>query len=209
MQRRAPAWPRRDFSPPHVIALLKALVVAVAGLALGVWATRAALTGALPIAVDSLGQWRLEARAGAADADPYTRARVERSGEIALGLGEGLRLTTSVDSQGRALDSSCLYKLAPQAPAARYWTLEAIDGAGYPLENGDGRYVLRSSELLRDQDGGFAIWISESPHSGNWLPVAPRARFGLVMRLYDPALSDGAVGFERATAPSVIRERCA
>lgn len=191
-----------------MIALIKALAVAVAGLALGLWATRAALTGALPIAVDSLGQWRLEARAGAADADPYTRARIERSGEIALALGEGLRLTTRVDSQGRALDSSCVYKLGPQAPTARYWTLEAIDGAGYPLENADGRYVLRSTELLRKPDGGFTIWISQSPHSGNWLPVAPLVRFGLVMRLYDPALSDAAVGFERATAPSVVRERC-
>ncbi len=191
-----------------MIGLFKALAVAVAGLALGLWATRAALTGALPIAVDSLGQWRMEARAGAADADPYTRARIERSGEIALGLGEGLRLTTRVDSQGRALDSSCLYKLGPQAPTARYWTLEAIDGAGYPFENADGRYVLRSTEILRHPDGGFTIWISEGPHAGNWLPLAPRVRFGLTMRLYDPALSDAAVGFERATAPSVVREHC-
>ncbi len=191
-----------------MIGLLKAVAVAVAGLALGLWATRAALTGALPIAVDSLGQWRMEARAGAADADPYTRARIERSGEIALGLGEGLRLTTRVDSQGRALDSSCVYKLGPQAPTARYWTLEAIDGAGYPFENADGRYVLRSTEILRNADGGFAIWISEAPHAGNWLALAPRVRFGLTMRLYDPALSDAAVGFERATAPEVVRERC-
>lgn len=52
------------------------------------------------------------------------------------------------------------------------------------------------------------IWISEAAHAGNWLPLAPRVRFGLTMRLYDPALSDAAVGFERATAPSVVRERC-
>ena len=191
-----------------MIALIKALAIAVAGLALGLWTTEAALTGALPIAVDSLGQWRMEARAGAADADPYTRARVERSGEIALALGEGLRLTTRLDSEGRALDGSCVYKLGRQAPTARYWTLEAIDGAGFPLENATGRYVLRSTELLRDPDGGFAIWISPSPHAGNWLPVAARGRFGLALRLYDPALSDAAVGFERATAPSVVRTTC-
>ena len=191
-----------------VRTLFKALAVAVAGLALGLWSLRAALTGALPIAVDSLGPWRMEARAGAADADPYTRARIERSGEIALGLGEGLRLTTRLDSQGRALDSACIYKLGRQTPTARYWTLEAIDGSGFPFENADRRYALRSTELLRDADGGFAIWIAESPHSGNWLPVAPRVRFGLALRLYDPALSDAAVGFERAAAPSVVRERC-
>jgi hypothetical protein len=191
-----------------VIALLKALGAAVAGLGLGLWATRAALTGALPVAVDNLGQWRVESRAGAADADPYTRARVERSGEIPLGLGEGLRLTTRVDSEGRALDPSCVYKLGSEAPTARYWTLEALDGAGFPIENADERYVLRSTELLRQSKGGFWIWISQSPHAGNWLPIGAKGRFRLAMRLYDPALSDATVGFERATAPSVVRERC-
>jgi hypothetical protein len=191
-----------------VTPLLKALAVGLAGLALGLWTTRAALTGALPVADDNLGQWRLDARAGAADADPYARARVERSGEIPLGLGEGVRLMTRVDSQGRALNASCVYKIGPQAPTARYWTLEALDESGFPLENADGRYVLRSTEILRTADGGFSIFVSSGPHAGNWLPVAQSGRFGLALRLYDPALGDTAVGFERATAPDVVRERC-
>jgi hypothetical protein len=191
-----------------VTTILKAFAVAVVGLGLGLWATHAALSGRLPIAVDTLGQWRVEARAGAADADPYTRARVERSGEIPLALGEGATLTTGVDSDGRALNAACLYRLGEKAPTARYWTLTPIDAEGFPLANADDRYVLRSTEILREPDGGFWIWISPRAHSGNWLPVAARGAFGLALKLYDPALGDAAVGFERATAPSVVRVRC-
>ncbi len=189
--------------------LAAAVVVAAAGLSLGLWTTQAALTGRLPIAIDRLGGWTVEARAGAADADPYTRARLERNGEIPLALGEGLRLTTRQDSEGRALDPGCLYKVGSHAPPSRYWTLEAIDAAGFPIENAAERYVLRSNELLREPDGAFWIWVSPSVHSGNWLPVAPSARFGLALRLYDPALSDAAVGVEQTSAPRVIRDHCA
>ena len=150
----------------------------------------------------------IEARAGAADADPYTRARVQRDGEIPLGLGEGLRLTTDVDSDGRALDSSCVYRFGPHAPPARYWTLAPIDAEGFPIANAAGRYVLRSSEILRDGDGGFAIYVSARAHAGNWLPLGARGRFALALRLYDAALSGAAVGIERAAAPKVTRERC-
>jgi hypothetical protein len=191
-----------------VIAILRAFAVAVAGLALGLWATGAALSGLLPIAVDRLGQWRYEARAGAADADPYTRARVERSGEIPLALGEGVTLTTDVDSDGHALNAACLYKLGAKAPTARYWTLTPIDADGFVLANDDERHVLRSSEILRESDGGFWIWISRRVHAGNWLPLGLDGAFGLELKLYDPALGDAAVGFERATAPSVVKVRC-
>jgi hypothetical protein len=191
-----------------LLTLLKALALAAAGLALGLWATWATLAGAVPIAVDTLGQWRVEARAGAAEADPYTRGRVERSGEIPLALGEGLRLTTRIDSSGQTLDSRCLYKFGPRAPAARYWTLSAIDADGFPVANSAERYTMRSTEILRDPDGGFAVWISPQVHSGAWLPVGPARGFGLALRLYDPALGDAAVGFERTVAPSVERVRC-
>jgi hypothetical protein len=191
-----------------VIAVLRAFAVAVAGLALGLWTTGAALSGLLPIAVDRLGQWRYEARAGAADADPYTRARVERSGEIPLALGEGVTLVTDVDSDGHALSSACLYKLGPKAPTARYWTLTPIDSDGFVLASADDRAVLRSTEILREADGGFWIWISRRVHSGNWLPLGADGAFALELKLYDPALGDAAVGFERATAPDVVRVRC-
>jgi hypothetical protein len=187
--------------------LVKATLIVILGFALGLWSARGALSDRWPIAIDKIGVWRIEARAGAADADPYTRARVERAGEFPLALGEGLRMTTRADSDGRALDPRCVYRLGPHAPPARYWTLELVDAEGHPVPNPAERYVLRSSEILRDPDGGFSIFVSARAHAGNWLPIGAPVRFGLALRLYDPALS-GALGVDEAAAPLVARERC-
>jgi hypothetical protein len=187
--------------------LIKAVLIALAGFALGLWSARAALSDRWPIAIDKIGAWSVEARAGAANADPYTRARVERAGEAPLALGEGLRMTTNADSDGRALDARCVYKVGPHAPPARYWTLELIDGEGRPIPNPADRYVLRSNEILRASDGGFSIFVSARAHAGNWLPIGAPVRFGLALRLYDPALS-GALGVDEAAAPVIARERC-
>jgi hypothetical protein len=187
---------------------LKAFGLALLGLALGLLITRGAISERLPIAVDTIGPWRVEARAGEADADPYTRARIERSGEIPLGLGEGLRMTTRADSDGGRLDPRCAYKVGPKMPPARFWTLEVTDLAGFPTANSADRYGLRSTEILREADGSFTVWVSPRAHPGNWLPVGEAARFALTLRLYDPALGGAAVGFENAIAPSVVKERC-
>jgi len=186
---------------------LLSTAIALAALALGLWTTEAALTGAAPISIDRLGPWRAPARGGGED-DPYAHARVERSGEIPLGLGEGLRLTAQVDSEGRALNAACLYRVGPRAPLARYWTLEAMDDDGFPIENAAQRYVLRSSEILREPDGGFWVWVSARAHAGDWLPIGASGGFALTMRLYDPALTGLAAGADSAAAPRIERMRC-
>lgn len=185
-----------------------AVLLGLAGLALGLWTTQAALTGTLPISLDRLGPWRIPLRAGATDADPYARARVERSGEIPLGLGEGLRLAAAVDSDGRGLDGRCLYRVGPHAPPARYWTLGVEDDFGFPVENGAGRYVLRSSEILREPDGGFSIALSPRAQPGNWLPTGGQGAFVLALRLYDPALTGLNASADAAGAPRIERIKC-
>ena len=189
--------------------LLKAILAAAAGLALGLWATQALLADGGPFDVVQLGAWSVATRSGAIDADPYTRASLERSGEIPLALGEGLRLIARVDDDGRPLRARCLYRVAPRTPAARYWTLEVVDRKGYPIDNPSGRFVFRSSEILRESDGSFAIFVSASAHSGNWLPVGADRPFALALRLYDSPLSATAGGIEKAAAPTITRESCA
>lgn len=162
-----------------------------------------------PFDMASLGAWSVSTRAGAIDADPYTRASLERSGEIPLALGEGLRMIARVDDAGRPLDPRCVYRVGPSAPAARYWTLGVVDPKGFPIDNPAGRYVFRSSEILRESDGAFAIYVSAMAHAGNWLPVGAPRRFELVLRLYDSPLSATAGGIEKAAAPRIVRESCA
>ena len=187
---------------------IKALLTAIASLALGVWATWAMLANGSPFDVVRIGAWSVATKAGAIDADPYTRASLERSGEIPLALGEGLQLVARVDDAGRRLDPRCVYRVGPRAPAARYWTLGVVDAKGFPIENPAGRYVLRSSEILRDANGRFSIWVSAIAHAGNWLPVGAPGRFALALRLYDSPMSATAGGIEKAAAPEITRENC-
>jgi hypothetical protein len=192
-----------------VTTLLKAIVAAVVGLGLGLWATQVMLANGGPFNVVSLGAWNVATKAGAIDADPYTRASLERSGEIPLALGEGLQLIARVDDEGRRLDARCVYRIGPHTPAARYWTLGLVDRKGIPIENPAERYVFRSSEILREGDGSFSIFVSASAHSGNWLPLGAQKTFALVLRLYDSPLSATAGGIEKAAAPRILRESCA
>jgi hypothetical protein len=87
--------------------------------------------------------------------------------------------------------------------------LSVVDREGFPVGNAAGRYGFRSSEILRDADGGFSIFVSASAHAGNWLPIGAPDPFALVLRLYDSPLSATAGGIEKRAAPSIVREACA
>ena len=189
--------------------LIKAFLAAAASLAIGLAITERALRDGGPFDVVTIGAWNVATRAGAADADPYTRASLERSGEIPLALGEGLQLIARDDDQGRPLDPRCAYDVGPRAPSARYWTLELVDLDGFPMDNPAQRNVFRSSEILRDADGSFAIWVSAAAHSGNWLPIGAARGFALVLRLYDSPISLTSGGVEKTSAPRIAREACA
>ena len=139
--------------------VFKAIAVGAIGLALGVAASGSILVDP-PFGGVTIGAWRVAAKAGSIDADPYTRAALARSGEIPLALGEGLELVARVDSSGRALDRRCVYRVGSHTPAARYWTLSLTDAEGFPVDNAAGRYGFRSSEILRDGDGGFSVYVS-------------------------------------------------
>ena len=125
--------------------IVKALAAGAIGLALGVAASGSILADP-PFGAVTIGPWRVFAKAGSLEADPYTRAALARSGEIPLALGEGLKLVARVDSAGRLLDRRCLYRVGTRTPAARYWTLSLIDADGFPVEDAAGRYGFRSSE---------------------------------------------------------------
>jgi len=114
---------------------VRIVVVAVVGLALGLVASGYALSRMSPFDRTRLGAWSIEPHAGSVDADPYTRARMARSGEIPLAIGEGLELIAREDDEGRPLEARCVYKIGPRAPAARYWTLSLVDLEGFPVAN--------------------------------------------------------------------------
>ncbi len=187
---------------------LKVLLVCGIGLGLGLMASAYALSRSSPFDRVRLGPWELVAHAGSTEADPYTRANLERSGEIPLAVGEGLRLIARVDDDGRPLDARCVYTVGPRVPAARYWTLSLIDPDGWPIDNLAERYGFRSSEILRAANGDFVIAVAAEAHPGDWLPIGRPGPFALALRLYDSPLGATAGAIDRTAVPRVTRVGC-
>jgi hypothetical protein len=176
------------------------------GLASADWATR----GGYPFGGVQVGAWTAWPRAGAASADPYTRAVNARRGEIPLAVGEGLLLTAAVDDEGQALDATCTYRIGGGTPPARAWTV-TVAGRG-PRD--PGRPALRegftSTEILRTQDGRFAVTLAPEVQPGNWLP-SPRASgpVRLALRLYDTPAAASVGSLDRTSVPAITRLGCA
>jgi hypothetical protein len=168
--------------------LAVALVVAVAVGVSSAWFTidRGRLFGAI-----SVGGWTAWPQEGSTDADPYSLAMLARTGELPLGAGEGLSFAADRDADGAPLTGRCAYAVAGQTPPARMWTLTAYDSVGRLMVNVARRPGFHSREIVREADGSFVIAVGASVSPGNWLPIAPVDRFGLVLRLYDTPLTTG------------------
>lgn len=152
------------------------------------------------------GSWRAVPAVTAETADPYTRARIAKTGEIAMGAGEGLTFIAEHDGRGSGLEGSCDYRLIGETPTARLWTLTVVDASGALPASITGRTHLTSREILREPDGRFEITVSAAARAGNWLPGPSKGAERLVLRLYDTpiALSPGI----DTTMPQIVRGTC-
>lgn len=185
------------------------LVLAVGtALTLGVWSAWLTVRSPAPIDTIKLGAWQAWPNAGTADADPYSRARLARIGEIPLGSGEGLMLLAQDDDAGAPLEAACTYRIAGQTPPARLWTVTLEDLTGEFVEGASGIAALGSDTLLREPDGSFEITLSTKPQAGNWIPTDGAERFRVVMRLYDTSARTG-TALTTLFMPKIIRDRCA
>ena len=135
--------------------------------------------------------WTAWPAEGSANADPYSLARLSRTGEMPLGAGEGLSFTATRDADGAPLSGQCTYRIVGDTPPARMWTLTAYDSEGRLMVNVARRSGFHSREIVRRADGTFDIVVSTAVASGNWLPIAPVENFRLVLRLYDTPLTTG------------------
>jgi hypothetical protein len=155
----------------------------------------------------TVGPWQAWPSAGSPDADPYSIARLARTGEVPLGAGEGLAFAATTDQDGAELTGACSYRLDGLTPAARLWTLTAYDANGRLMANAARRTGFHSREILRRQDGSFVISVSGDVHPGNWLPVSTGGPFSLVFRLYDTPLTTAGDASD-TTMPRIVREAC-
>ena len=191
-----------------MLNFIKTVLSLVYGVAMGLALTWFAIDRGHGFGAVRAGPWTAWPRAGTAEADPYARAALARSGETPLGLAEGLAFTAAEDSAGRPLDAACVYRLGGGLPQARYWTLTVTDTDGRLTANTAERYGFTSAEILRPASGAFEIWAARGAQPGNWLPLGAPAKFQLVLRLYDSPVSATSAALERASVPVIERGDC-
>jgi hypothetical protein len=120
--------------------------------------------------------------------------------QTALGVNrpaEAVYPSTSTDSNGHPLSGRHRYVLhfakGQLPPVKAFWSLTMYDEAHFLVANPIGRYAIgdRSPGLRRNRDGSLDVLLASSRpahRTANWLP-APKGRFHLALRLYEPKAS--------------------
>src|ERR1041385_67013 len=180
-------------------------VAAVFGLGL----TQFALTRGPAFGAITIGAGTAWPKTGTTDIDPYARAAIARSGELPIGLGDGVAFFASTDDLGRPLDGRCAVTLAGTTPAARFWTITLYDLDGRLVPNAADRYGFTSQEIARRADGSFEIVLAPRARPGNWLPTGGIDRYVVVLRLYDTPVGVATRTAKDAAMPAVTAAGCA
>lgn len=188
-----------------LIGTLFALAVAAA---VGLGATYLALTRGAAFGALTIGSWTAWPKTGTADADPYARATIARTGQLPVALGDGVSFTAQTDDRGELLDGRCDIVLSGVTPAARFWTLTLYNAEGGLVANSVERYGFSSQEIVRHADGSFEIVVGPRANPGNWLPTGGIERYALVLRFYDTAVGVSTKAGRELPMPAITNRGC-
>ena len=188
-----------------LIGTLFALAVAAA---VGLGATYFTLTRGAAFGALTIGSWTAWPKTGTADADPYARATIARTGQLPVALGDGVSFTAQTDDSGKLLDGRCETVLSGVTPAARFWTLTLYNSDGDLVTNSVERYGFSSQEIVRQADGSFEIVVAPRANPGNWLPTGGTERYALVLRFYDTAVGVSTKAGRELPMPSIVSRGC-
>jgi hypothetical protein len=188
--------------------LLGSLFAFIVAAVVGLGATYFALSRGAAFGALSIGSWTAWPKSGTADADPYARATIARTGQLPMALGDGVSFSAQTDDKGRILDGRCDVQLSGVTPAARYWTLTLYNAAGELVTNSVGRYGFTSEEIVRGADGSFSIVVAPRANPGNWLPTGGVERYALVLRFYDTAIGVATRASRELPMPRIKTRGC-
>lgn len=132
------------------------------------------------------GPWNAWYAAGMPDADPYTKARVARSGMLPIVSTTAMTFIARADGEGEELVSRCHYRVTvPEVPAS-WWSLALYDAAGKLIENPAERHAFNSKTVLPGRDGAVNVALAPSPRAGYWLPSGEGHNLILIFRVFRP-----------------------
>ncbi len=188
--------------------LLGSLTTFLIGAVLGLGATWLALNHNTAFGAVGVGAWTSWPKTGTSDIDPYARATIARTGELPVGLGDGVAFFARADDAGEPLDGRCEVAVTGTTPPARFWTVTIYDHDGGLIANATNRYGFTSQEITRKADGTFEILISSRARPGNWLPTSGIERYTMVLRLYDTPVGVATRASREVPMPAVTRRAC-
>jgi hypothetical protein len=133
------------------------------------------------------GVWRTSKGTGDATAGLVQRAVVARQGLWALPQSEVVYFRAITDEDGAPLSNRCIYELSHvKDPSTRWWSITLYQNLFW-VDNALNRYSWTSTNLKREQDGGYRILLSRQQQPGNWLPMGEQdGGFSLIFRNYQP-----------------------
>jgi hypothetical protein len=192
----------------NVRLLFGSLFTFILAAAIGLGATWFTLTRGVAFGSLTIGAWTAWPKSGSVNIDPYARAIIARTGELPIGMGDGVAFYARTDDADNDLDGRCTFVISGMTPAARYWTVTLDDLDGRLVANAVRRHGFTSEEIVRDADGHFAINVAPQARPGNWLPTGGIDRFVLVWRLYDTPIGVATGTIKAGPMPAITRKGC-
>lgn len=170
-----------------VVKFLGTLIAIAVTLGAGIWSARSLIETGSMVAVTEFGPWHQWPSIATPGADPYTRAHLARSGEIAIAGDSAGTFQARADDDGARLHSSCDYIIEGPPATGLWWSLAVYNGSGELIENDAKRYAFTSDTVAPNPDGSFIVSLGRDARPGNWLPTGRAGRLVLVFTLLDPA----------------------
>lgn len=189
--------------------LMRFVTFILVGVVIGLGVTSISISTGSGLAAKRLGGWKSWKSAGHQNADPYTRAYVAKTGQLPLPPQIAQSYFALYDNAHRRLHTSCTYLIESPAVEAKWWTLALYDLNGQIIKNDLNRYSFNAASTMVRFNGGFRIFLSQTPQGENWLPMGNHGQFVLVYRLYRKQLTDEQVTKEDdVPLPLIKRVSC-
>lgn len=154
---------------------------------LGAWLADRVSKDLTPEGAEPVNGWFFSENIGASDASSLVRARVARTGTLALAPSEAVYFFTDVDGQGNPINGACTYSISGSDVDTRWWSIAIYGDDFLYIPNEENRSSFNSENIARKSDEPWRITLAPDKASPNWLPTPGVKRVEVLYRLYRPS----------------------
>ncbi|MEM0899583.1 MAG: hypothetical protein AAGI92_06485 [Pseudomonadota bacterium] len=186
--------------------LLPAIIAIGIAFGLGAWSADQVTNDFRGFSTIKLDGWTAQLQNGGGDTDPYLRASIARSGELALGDAEGLRFTRLLDDDEDRLHGACDYQITDLDTDARAWALSAIASRS-DADVRSRKTIVTSGTAIAFDNAPWMVLLSSSLKPGVWASPPAENEFDLELILIDTSIGTS-LGISTPSLPSVTKLGC-